>query len=153
MKTKVLILALTLLLPAILFSQNFTDAKKADTINKTDSKSQKIGYWEERIGDQISKGVYINNKKTGNWITCLQSGLIDLGGGRPVALRRAGLRRVQPLPCWRGMRLLERPLRPGRFRPVVRAGDRALQRRRPGHQRQPDYAGRQVRQRGRRGPA
>lgn len=37
--------------------------------NQTDSKGLKQGQWEEKTATGISKGLYLNDKKDGNWIS------------------------------------------------------------------------------------
>jgi uncharacterized protein len=76
MKTTVLILALIFSFSLMTMAQAKVEQGRSDTINKMDASKQKSGYWEERSGDQISKGYYIEGKKDGNWIICLSSGLI-----------------------------------------------------------------------------
>ncbi len=63
------------LLPALVFSQ--ATAKSADTINRVDANNVKYGFWSEKSNDQIVKGFYVNNKKTGVWVTTLSTNLIQ----------------------------------------------------------------------------
>jgi antitoxin component YwqK of YwqJK toxin-antitoxin module len=69
--------AILIMMPALLFSQINGDPMKSDTINKMDPMNQKTGYWVEKIIDQYAKGYYLNNKKTGTWITTLQNDMIQ----------------------------------------------------------------------------
>lgn len=45
-----------------------TDYKLPDSVNKLDANGLKSGYWIERQGELTSKGIYVTNLKTGNWI-------------------------------------------------------------------------------------
>jgi len=76
MKQIIFLLTMTMMTPVILFSQ-IDPIGNSDTINKMDPNKAKYGYWIEKIGDQIVKGYYVNNKKTGVWITTLSSNLIQ----------------------------------------------------------------------------
>ena len=81
----------------------------------------------------------VANSKTGQaWVE----------GG--VVLRRRGLGRFQPVAQWWRLRLLELAVLPRLLRPLIRPGDRPLQRGGARQQRQPDLADRPLRQRGRR---
>ncbi|MCX6265845.1 MAG: hypothetical protein NTW16_00605 [Bacteroidetes bacterium] len=53
------------------------DNKLPDTVNRTDSKGDKIGYWIEKQGDVTYKGEYINNKKVKNWIGYYSNNIIS----------------------------------------------------------------------------
>ncbi len=44
------------------------NAKISDTINRTDSSGNKVGYWIEKQGDFTYKGEYISGQKEKNWI-------------------------------------------------------------------------------------
>jgi uncharacterized protein len=46
----------------------FVSAQNA-TPNQTDSKGLKQGQWEEKTATGISKGIYLNDQKDGNWIS------------------------------------------------------------------------------------
>ena len=74
MKRIVFFLSLLMIVPVFLFSQG--TQQKSDTINRTNSKDQKVGYWEEQAADQIAKGFYVNNNKTGCWVTQLTNNLL-----------------------------------------------------------------------------
>jgi len=52
----------------ILMAAFFVSAQTA-TNNQTDSKGLKQGSWEEKTATGISKGVYLNDQKEGNWIS------------------------------------------------------------------------------------
>ena len=45
-----------------------TETKVPDSVNRTDSKGEKVGYWIEKTGDISYKGEYVANKKVKNWI-------------------------------------------------------------------------------------
>ena len=76
MKKVFSLFAAIMMIPVLLFSQ--VDQMNSDTsINKLDANKAKTGYWVEKSGDQFVKGNYINNKKTGIWISTLQSNLIQ----------------------------------------------------------------------------
>ena len=55
---------------------SFTSIAEPDTINKTDSKGLKYGYWEEKTDLSTSKGWYKNNLKEGQWLTYGKEGII-----------------------------------------------------------------------------
>src|ERR1039457_3206305 len=76
MKATSLFFTILFLTPVLLFSQNAAEPKKDDTINKVDANNKRTGYWEEKISDQIQKGYYVNDRKIGNWILCVNSGLL-----------------------------------------------------------------------------
>jgi len=67
-----------LLLAFSLASSSYSQTDKVvngDTINKTDAKKYKQGYWEETNNNNLSKGCYINDKKDGAWITYSAKGM------------------------------------------------------------------------------
>ena len=74
MKRTVFFLSILILVPFFIYSQG--TQQKNDTINQVNSKNQRIGYWEEQNADQISKGYYVNNNKTGCWVTQLTNNLL-----------------------------------------------------------------------------
>lgn len=47
-----------------------------DSINKTDAKGMKQGYWEEKMDLSTSNGWYKNNLKEGQWLTYGKEGII-----------------------------------------------------------------------------
>jgi len=61
-------IAFLFLIPITLKSQVNPVAKPSDTINKTDLSGLKTGYWEEKSGEILNKGVYFLNKKEGSWV-------------------------------------------------------------------------------------
>ena len=54
-----------------------SDDKLPDSVNRTDSKGDKVGYWIEKQGDVTYKGEYINNKKVKNWIGYYSNNIIS----------------------------------------------------------------------------
>ena len=69
--TTILIFLTTLILafPAHSFAQvPVSDAKLPDSVNRTDSFGNKVGYWIEKQGDISYKGEYVANKKVNNWV-------------------------------------------------------------------------------------
>jgi len=60
---KVLLTSIMILLAAL-----FVSAQDATT-NQTDAKGLKQGQWEEKTATGISKGLYVNDQKEGNWIS------------------------------------------------------------------------------------
>lgn len=49
---------------------------ESDTINKTDAKGKKQGFWEEKSANLSAKGWYKNDLKEGQWLTYGQNGII-----------------------------------------------------------------------------
>jgi len=48
-----------------------------DSINKTDAKGRKQGYWEEKLANSsTTKGWYLNDLQNGQWLTYGQNGII-----------------------------------------------------------------------------
>jgi len=98
MKTTSLIFTLLFLMPVLIFAQTATEKKTDDTTNKVDASNRRTGYWEEKIGDQIMKGYYVNDKRTGTWILCVNTGLLQklesydngLKNGISISLDRKG---------------------------------------------------------------
>ncbi len=61
--------SLILLFPAHSFAQaKAADEKVPDTINRTDSYGNKVGFWVEKQGEISYKGEYVANKKEKNWV-------------------------------------------------------------------------------------
>ena len=75
MKRIVIFFSALMIVPVFLFSQ--VVVQKNDTINRTSNKDQKIGYWEEQMGDQIAKGFYKDNLRTGCWVTVTTNNLLS----------------------------------------------------------------------------
>jgi antitoxin component YwqK of YwqJK toxin-antitoxin module len=48
-----------------------------DTINNTDVKGLKQGYWEETTNGFLSKGQYLNDVKDGSWTTYTSKGIVS----------------------------------------------------------------------------
>ena len=42
--------------------------KPADTLNRSDATGLRTGYWEEKTGEILNKGMYSQNKKEGTWV-------------------------------------------------------------------------------------
>ncbi|MCX6249071.1 MAG: toxin-antitoxin system YwqK family antitoxin [Bacteroidetes bacterium] len=74
MKRIALFVSFLIIAPGFLFSQGM--AQKNDTVNRTDAQGNKIGYWEEQMADQIVKGFYRNNTRTGCWVTQLANNVL-----------------------------------------------------------------------------
>ncbi len=64
MKKILVITALFIMTLSSVFAQSIDGA-----LNLTDPTGMKTGFWEEKAGDFVIKGVYTKNRKTGNWIT------------------------------------------------------------------------------------
>ncbi len=65
-----LVFFLFFILQNTLDAQEPAEAKIAsDTTNRTDTRGNKIGYWEEKQGEITLYGTYDLNKKTGNWVS------------------------------------------------------------------------------------
>lgn len=60
---KIIFFSLILLNSGLLFSQTI------DSINYTDDNGLKQGIWTEQSGNNLKKGLYIDNKKEGQWLT------------------------------------------------------------------------------------
>ncbi|MFA4851471.1 MAG: toxin-antitoxin system YwqK family antitoxin [Bacteroidales bacterium] len=65
---KICLLLMAISLAFVSFSQT-TKIVNGDTINKTDLKNLKQGYWEETNNKFLLKGNYLNDKKDGIWVT------------------------------------------------------------------------------------
>ncbi|HZX62045.1 MAG TPA: toxin-antitoxin system YwqK family antitoxin [Bacteroidales bacterium] len=74
MKRIAFFLSVLMIAPVFLFSQG--TPQKNDTLNRLNGQGQKSGYWEEQMADQLAKGYYLNNNKTGCWITQLANNLL-----------------------------------------------------------------------------
>ncbi|NVO20738.1 MAG: toxin-antitoxin system YwqK family antitoxin [Bacteroidetes bacterium] len=61
---KKIILTSVLVLLAVIFV-----SAQESNLNQTDAKGLKQGQWEEKITTGVSKGLYVNDQKEGNWIT------------------------------------------------------------------------------------
>ena len=72
-----LVLAVLLISSSSLTAQVKPGNQNSDTINKFDSKNARTGFWEEKQGDVVSKGIYVSNKKVNNWISYYPNGLIS----------------------------------------------------------------------------
>src|ERR1035438_10042819 len=98
MKTLSAIIVTLVFAPVLLFSQTTPDQKKTDSINIVDASNRRTGYWEKKNGDMVTKGIYVNDKKAGNWITCVNTGLLlkleyyenGLRNGISITLDRKG---------------------------------------------------------------
>jgi len=64
MKNKLSFLLVLLLTASVAFSQVVKDS-----INQVDSKGLKQGKWEEKLTPGSTKGVYVNDKKEGVWVS------------------------------------------------------------------------------------
>jgi len=62
MKSLMFFVAMLLLCSVFAYSQT-------SSINQTDNKGLKQGFWEEKVPNGTMKGKYLNDKKEGNWIT------------------------------------------------------------------------------------
>jgi len=60
----------------IVFGQT-SKVVNGDTINKTDSKGMKQGYWEESVNSVLVKGKYEDNLKDGTWTIYSGKGLVN----------------------------------------------------------------------------
>jgi len=72
---KISLLLLAISFAVISFGQT-VNVHNGDTINRTDAKNMKQGYWEETNNGLILKGNYLNDKKDGAWVTYSAKGTI-----------------------------------------------------------------------------
>jgi len=71
------LLTLIVVIPLQLNAQVATsDAKVPDTVNRTDSQGNKVGYWTEKQGEFTWKGEYAANKKIKDWIAYYSNNFI-----------------------------------------------------------------------------
>jgi uncharacterized protein len=68
-------LSAVMILMAVQLSAQTTEGK-SDTINRMNDKNMKTGYWVERSGEFTNIGYYVDNMKTGNWMTLLSNDLM-----------------------------------------------------------------------------
>lgn len=74
MKKNILLL-IAISLTFVSFSQTMKIVN-GDTINRTDLKNLKQGYWEETNNKLLLKGKYLNNKKDGIWVSYNYKGTV-----------------------------------------------------------------------------
>src|ERR1035437_7799266 len=74
MKRIALFFSVLMIVPIFLFSQE--TLQKNDNTNKLNPQGQKTGYWTEQQADQISEGTYLNNNRTGCWVTHLANNIL-----------------------------------------------------------------------------
>ncbi|MEI6684205.1 MAG: toxin-antitoxin system YwqK family antitoxin [Bacteroidota bacterium] len=69
---KTILICLTALFFAFSFQSKAqtqsSDGKLPDTVNRTDSFGNKVGYWIEKQGEISYKGEYVANKKVNSWV-------------------------------------------------------------------------------------
>ena len=98
MKRVAFFLSVLMMVPVFIFSQGIK--QKNDTINRLNAQGQKSGYWEEQQADQIAKGNYVNNDKTGCWVTQTTNNLLvrveNYANGRKDGISIAFDRRRKP---------------------------------------------------------
>lgn len=63
-----MLFALCIFFSTSVFSQTTNEKKSSDTLNRYDASRMKTGYWEEREGEFMMKGYYVNDKRINNWI-------------------------------------------------------------------------------------
>jgi antitoxin component YwqK of YwqJK toxin-antitoxin module len=74
---KIYLLFLIISIAFISQGQTTTKVVNGDTINVTDSKNLKQGYWEESLNNVVSKGSYLDDKKNGVWTTYGAKGSVN----------------------------------------------------------------------------
>jgi len=79
MKKTLILLVVTILLSATsAYSQaTYSISDSGDTINITDMKGMKQGYWETKVGSQTIRGHYVNSVKEGAWLTYHPRGFLS----------------------------------------------------------------------------
>ena len=76
-KTLYFLLTMIIIMPLQMKAQLATnDNKIQDSVNRTNSNGDKVGYWIEKAGEYTYKGEYSANKKVNNWIGYYPNNLI-----------------------------------------------------------------------------